>query len=189
MQLFALVLLVSLSRLLPHPPNFACVGALALFAGYNLRSTAGGVLPLLALFVSDLLGHFLRVPGMGFYQPLTMVFVYGSFATIILLGRFLASRAPRNGWILAGSLCGATLLGSVLFFLVSNFGVFLQGDYGFTFAGLTRCYVAALPFFGNTLAGDAFFGVLLFGSAALTGKLYATHRTQPESSGRAAISE
>jgi hypothetical protein len=126
---------------------------------------------------------------MGFYEPLTMLFVYSGFAAIVFLGRNLADNAPGNKWVLTGSLFGTALVGSLIFFLMSNFGVFLRGDFGYSLAGLTRCYVAAIPFFGNTVSGDIFYGLLLFGSAAATGKLYGINRMQPESAGRAAIGE
>lgn len=192
MHIFAVVLLVALSRLIPHPPNFACIGAMALFAGYNIRSVGGLAIPLLALLTSDILGHLLRVPGMGFYEPLTMTLVYSGFAATSLLGRFLATRVSQGRmgtpWITT-SLVAASLAGSTLFFLLSNFGVYLRGDFGYTIDGFVRCYVAAIPFFGNTVMGDLFFGVVLFGSAAAVGKLYGIQTTQPDLSGRTGISE
>jgi hypothetical protein len=181
MAVYGLILFVAVSRLLPHPPNFACIGALALFAGYNLRTTRGFAVPLLALLLSDVLGHALGIPGMGFYGPMGMLFVYGGFAAVAGLGRLIASMPETaKPWRLCGRLGTGAVAGSSIFFLLSNLGVYLGGAYGLTLAGLIKCYVAAIPFFWNTLAGDLFFGVLLFGSAATVGKLHGIGATQPD---------
>jgi ABC-type multidrug transport system fused ATPase/permease subunit len=88
--------------------------------------------------------------------------VYGSFALMVWLGTWLRSRRRLQ------PIAGATLAGSVLFFVVTNFAVWLSGmTYPTTAVGLLACYVAAIPYFGNTIAGDAFYAALLFGGFAL----------------------
>ena len=151
-----LVLLAALSRLLPHPLNFAPIGALGLFAGAYLSRRGGWLLPLAALLLSDAVT--------GFYSPLMMAFVYSGFAVSGLLGRaFLReNRTPLRLLLCA-------LAGSTAFFLISNFGIWVMscwiwhGGYPPTFAGLIQCYAMGLPYFRNTVAGDLFYTAALFG--------------------------
>ena len=147
------ILAAALLRLVPHPPNFTPIGAVALFSGAYLgRRWLAFAAPLGALLLSDLI--------LGFYPE--AMFVYVSVLAIVLLGRPLARRRTVL-WI-----GGAALTSSLLFFLATNFGVWLVMDYyPKNAAGLVACYVAAIPFFQNTLAGDLFFTALLFGGWAL----------------------
>ncbi len=140
-------------RLVPHPPNFSPIAAMALFSGAFLpRRALAFVAPFAALVLSDaLLG--------GFYAG--MHFVYLSFALTVLIGWALAGRKSP---LMIG---GAAVASSMLFFVLTNLGVWLfSGMYPLTAAGLAACFVAALPFFQNTLAGDLFFTALLFGGFA-----------------------
>lgn len=190
MPLYIVIALVALTRLLPHPPNFASIGALALFAGYSMRSTKGLLVPLGALLISDIIGHVMRVPGMGFYSPMMMLFVYGGFAAVVGIGRLSRSSiAANHPWLNTGRIAGGSIAGATVFFLVSNFGVFVGGAYGLTSTGLVACYVAALPFFLNTLAGDLFFGFVLFGAAALVGKLDGIRTTRNDLSGQVNLAD
>ena len=148
--LATLVAVAALARLLPHPPNVTPIGALALFGGACLADRRLAlVIPLAALFVSDL------VIGL---HPLVPV-VYGSFAVGVLLGRWLR---PRRTVV---NTAAVTLAGAVQFFLVTNFACWLL-YYPRTAEGLAACYVAAVPFFRNTLLGDAAFATALFGGLA-----------------------
>jgi hypothetical protein len=143
----ALILFAALSRLLPHLPNFTPVTALALFSGVTLRKQYMFLVPLAALFLSDIF--------LGFYAG--MIWVYGSFCLVALLGIWL--REHRG----IGRVTMATLLGSALFFLITNFGVWASGIlYPLTPAGLGECYAAAIPFFRNALAGDVLYVAALF---------------------------
>lgn len=152
-QLFALVLMVlvaAFSRLIPHPWNFTAIGAMALFGGaYFPSKTKSLLIPLAALVLSDLV--------LGFHN--TMLFVYGAFLLTVLVGWTL--REERSV-LKVGTLA---LVTSSIFFLVSNFGVWMMmGMYPKTWDGLVACYVAAIPFFGNQIGGDLFFAALLFGA-------------------------
>jgi hypothetical protein len=190
MALYVLVLGVALTRLLPHPPNFACVGALALFAGYTMRSWWGFAIPLIALLISDVAGHLLAVPGMGFYSPMMMLMVYGGFAAVTAVGRIIGSANATSGrGVRAARIGGGAIAGATAFFLISNLGVFLGGAYGLSWVGLVACYTAALPFFLNTLAGDLFFATVLFGSAAVVGKLDGIVATRLDSAARVKIAD
>lgn len=140
-------------RLLPHPPNFSPIDAMALFSGaYVGRRALAFAAPIAALLLSDLV--------LGFYAG--MNFVYASVALIVLIGWWVSKRKTVLG-IGAGALAGA-----VSFFVITNFGMWLfSGFYPLTPAGLAACYVAAIPFFQNTVAGDLFYSALLFGGFAL----------------------
>ncbi|MDX2114153.1 MAG: DUF6580 family putative transport protein [Planctomycetota bacterium] len=155
------VLLVAVaagSRLVDAAPNFAAVGAAALFAGFLFRSrVAACAVPVAAMLVSDAL--------IGFYNPALMAAVYGSFIASAFLGR-LIQRRPGVPAVAAGALASASL-----FFVVTNFAVWLTGSYGLTVDGLVRCFVAALPFFKYTLAGDVCYAAAFFGAAALARSL------------------
>jgi hypothetical protein len=153
---FSLILLAALSRLLPHPMNFAPITALALFGAVYLDKKHAFLVPLAAMLVSD---YFI-----GFYGGIE--WVYGSFAAIGLIGLWL-----RNHRGIAQTV-GATLAGSILFFIMTNFGAWisLQVTYPRSFAGLIECYVAAIPFFRNTLAGDIFYVGAMFGVYELVKK-------------------
>lgn len=155
-RLLALVTAIFLAaalRLLPHPPNFSPIAAMALFSGAYLPKRAlAFVAPFAALLLSDAV--------LGFYAG--MNFVYFSFALTVLIGWAIASRKTP---LIIGS---AAVASSVLFFVLTNFGMWLfSGFYPLTGAGLVACFVAAVPFFQNTLAGDLLFTALLFGGFAL----------------------
>ena len=148
------IVFAAVLRLVPHPPNFTPIGAMALFGGaYFGKRILAFVAPLAALFLSDLV--------LGFYAG--MNFVYLSVALTVLIG-WAISKQRRN--VLAVG--AASIAASVLFFILTNFGMWLfSGFYPVTMDGLIACYIAAIPFFQNTLAGDLFFSALLFGGFAL----------------------
>jgi hypothetical protein len=153
-------------RLVPHPPNFSPIAAMALFAGaYMPRNLLAFVAPFGALILSDVaLGGF--YPGMNF--------VYLSFALTVLIGWAVASRKTPL------TIGAAAVAGSILFFILTNFGMWLfSGIYPVTQAGLIACYVAAIPFFQNTLAGDLFYTALLFGGFALAERILPAIRKRP----------
>ena len=144
-------------RLVPHPPNFAPIAAMALFGGAYLgRRELAFLVPLGALFLSDAV--------IGFHPY--MWATYLSMVLIVLIGWAVRARIT---FIRVGL---AAIASSVLFFLLTNFSVWLGSSvYPQTVAGLAACYVAAIPFFQNTLAGDLFFSGLLFGGFALLERL------------------
>lgn len=148
-----MILGAAASRLLPHPPNFTPIAAMALFAGARLDDRRLAFLvPLAALFLSDLvIGLHAGIP-----------FVYGAFALIVVLGLRLRRRPS------ALPIAGAALAASLLFVAVTNLGAWAAGhQYPRTAAGLASCFQAAIPFFWPTLLGDALYSVLLFGGLAL----------------------
>jgi hypothetical protein len=163
--LLSAILVAAALRLLPHPPNFTPIGAMALFGGAYLgRRWLAFAAPIGALLLSDLV--------LGFYHG--MVTVYATVALIVLVGWVALSRVSplRVG--------AAALASSILFFVVTNFGMWLfSGFYPLTAAGLAACYVAAIPFFQNTVAGDLFYSGLLFGGFALLERAVPRLRVQP----------
>lgn len=147
--LLSAIVVAAALRLVPHLPNFSPIDAMALFSGAYLgRRMLAFLAPLGAMVLSDAI--------LGFYSGFWITYL--AFALIVLVGWVALGRASplRVG--------GAAVASSVLFFLVSNFGTWSVGDmYPHTLSGLGACYLAAIPFFRNTLAGDLFYVILLFG--------------------------
>lgn len=162
--LAGLIVVAALTRLLPHPPNFSPVEAVALFGGAYFASRRWSLLaPLTAMLLSDLAlglvhgGIYLSYfTGAGFWLQ------YACIALLTLLGFNLRGRVG-GGRVLAYS-----LVGSAIFFLVTNFGAWLGAPmYPQTAAGLAAAYVAGIPFFQWTVLGTLFYAALLFGGFAL----------------------
>lgn len=153
-----IILVLAFSRLIPHPPNFTPVAAIALCGGIFLEKRLALFLPLAALFVSDLF--------IGFHA--TIPFVYGSFLLTGLIGLWLARR-KRIALIVAGALAS-----SILFFLITNFGVWLNDNllYERSVEGLFACYVSGIPFFRNTVVGDLTYSGALYGLLNLMDSLF-----------------
>lgn len=136
----AFVILAVVVRLVPHPPNFTPITALALFGATTFRNRfLGTLLPLIAMAISDIY--------LGFYS--ISIWVYSSFLIISLLGHYLKKINTKG-----------ILISSLIFFLVTNFGVWLSG-YPLTIEGLLLCYTMAIPFLINSIAGDLFFSYVL----------------------------
>lgn len=146
-----------IARLVPHIPNFTPIGAMALFGGAHLNRRYALIAPIAALFLSDLF--------IGFYSPIVMVSVYGSFVLVGLIGIWLRKRKnPRN-------VLFAALISALLFFFITNFAVWLSGFYSRGPEGLLTSYTMALPFFRGTLFGDLFYTAVFFGGYELVLRL------------------
>ena len=163
--LAAMILLAALSRLLPHPPNFSPVEAVALFGGAYFASRAWALaVPLAALLVSDLALAAINGDGYaGYIGGISFWSVYACIALSTLLGFGL------RGKVGGARLLGYSLAGSVLFFLVTNFGAWLgsAGFYPQNAGGLGAAYVAGIPFFQWTVLGTLAYAAILFGGFAL----------------------
>ncbi len=150
-----LILLGVVARLAPHPPNATPLMAIALFGGTYLAKRWSVLLPLIIVAASDLV--------IGWHD--TVFFTWGAFALTGLIAWWVR-RQPSAGRILCGAFAG-----SLAFFLITNFGVWLIGHGGTmylkTLDGLVSCYVAAIPFFRNALLGDVAYTAALFGGYAL----------------------
>ncbi len=146
---FLFIFVAAFTRLIPHPPNFTPLIAISLFSGaYFSNRILSALTPVLAMFLSDLV--------LGFHD--LMIPIYAIVALISLMGRSLNS---NRTFLRIG---GFTLTGSLFFFLSSNFLVWLtSGMYEQSLAGFLQCYILALPFYQNQLAGDLLYSASLFG--------------------------
>ncbi len=159
-----LVFLGAFSRLLPHPPNAVALGALALFAGARLPRGLAVLVPLAAMAASDAVLDF----GTGRRAlSATRLTIYATFAVIALAGRWARAATP-------GRLAAFSVGASTLFFVTSNLVEWAaSGLYPDTAAGLVLCYIAALPFFVNTLLADLVGTGILFSIDSLSRRLAA----------------
>ena len=156
----ALTVLAALARLIPHPPNFAPIGAAALFGGARLRGWQAYLVPLVAMLATDPIRSWME----GGYPAYSWgsVAIYGSFMISVLLGRLFLQNSAN-----AARIGAVALAGSVQFFLLTNFTTWAASSmYPHTWAGLMACYIAAVPFFGYTVAGDLVYCGVLFGAYA-----------------------
>lgn len=151
--LTAIIFGIALFRVMPHLPNVSPVAAMALFGGaYFADKRMAFIVPFLALLLSDLV--------IGLHD--TMLFVYAGFALTVFIGIKIQKSITLSH--VAASAIGA----SVLFFVLTNFGAWVtSGLYPMTVNGLMQAYVAAIPFFQNSLIGNLVFTALMFGGYAL----------------------
>jgi hypothetical protein len=135
-------LALAASRFIPHPPNFTSLLALSFYVPAILGIR---YLPALVLsfFITDLV--------IGFHG--TTLFTWGSVILIGLLSKFFISNTITR---ISGALIGASL-----FFVITNFGVWSLGFYGYTIEGLITCYTLAIPFFGNSIVGTIIFSSII----------------------------
>jgi len=138
--IFGLILIAIISRLLPHPPNFAPITSIALFSGFHLSNKRISILiPLVGMFFSDIF--------IGLHS--LMPVIYLSFVLISVMSFYIKTISIGN-----------VILASTLFFIFSNLGVWYF-YYPLTWSGLTTCFVLAIPFFVNSIAGDLFYTSVL----------------------------
>ena len=164
LALSGLILLAALSRLLPHPPNFSPVEAIALFGGACFASRAWAfAVPMLALLASDLvMAAVIGDSYAGYLGGISFWSVYACIALSTLMGFGL------RGKVGGARLLGYSLAGSVLFFVVTNAAAwFASPFYPQTAAGLGAAMVAGIPFFQWTVLGTLAYAAILFGGFAL----------------------
>lgn len=165
---YFIVLLAVLSRFLPHPPNFSPVFGALLFGGAYLKRRDSVWFPVAVLAVSDIV---LTTQIYRMQMGWTQLLVWVAFAVVALIGCWLRNRLSVRS-VLAASLAGPTA-----FFLISNFAVWLGWRmYPPTWEGLVACYVAALPFFRNSLLSSLLFSSVLFGAYELYRRKFVTPR-------------
>ena len=149
-----IILIGAFSRIIPHPPNFTPIGAISILGGlYFGKKYLAFIIPFMAMLVSDII--------LGYKMS---VIVYFSFLIIVPMGIILRKKLSFS------SLFKTSLTASVIFFLVTNFFVWIfsspaEGIYYCppNLNGFIKCYTQAIPFFYNTLLGDLFFCFSLFG--------------------------
>ena len=152
----AIIFALAIFRLLPHLPNVSPVAAMALFGGaYFADKRMALIVPFVALFVSDLV--------LGLHN--SMIFVYAGFALTVVIGFQLQKRVTLTNTAFA------VVVSSVLFFLLTNFGAWMtSGLYAKSAAGLMQAYAAGIPFFQNSLLGNAVYAAVIFGGYHLLQK-------------------
>ncbi|MEO8002861.1 MAG: DUF6580 family putative transport protein [Arenimonas sp.] len=151
--LTVMIVLAALSRILPHPFNFTPIEAMALFgAAYYANRALSIAVPLLAMLLADFF--------LGFHSGMPVI--YGTIIVISILGFAL------RGKVTPLRVASFGLVSATLFFLITNFAVWLEGSmYPMNMSGLLACYIAGIPFFHWQLAGVATYSVILFGGFAL----------------------
>jgi len=154
----ALIFLATITRLLPHLPNFSPVLAVALFSGIFIKDKRLAVsVPLIIMLITDLI--------IGFHQ--TMLAVYLCFFLMVIIGFSISDK------INIFKALGATVAGSLIFFVVTNFYFWLVGGlYQMNLEGLTDCYVRAIPFYRTAVLGDLIYMGALYGSFAVGMRYY-----------------
>ncbi len=134
--------LLCASRFIPHPPNFTSLIALSFYIPF-LFGVKFIPIVVLSLIFTDIF--------LGFHS--TILFTWGS---VIIIG-LISKKFSKSSIIrLLGVTSGATI-----FFVTSNFGVWLSGSYGYNINGLIECYIMAIPFFGNTLISTLIFSIVI----------------------------
>ena len=145
----SLILILVFARLIPHPPNFTPIIAAAIVSGYLFKNINLSLLTLLiAMLISDLF--------IGFYE--NVIFVYASLLLITFVFHKISNKINFKNLFIYG------FAGSLIFFIVSNFGVWAlssPGVYDIAYEknlnGLMQCYILAIPFFGNTFLSTLIF--------------------------------
>ena len=144
----------------PQMPNFTAIGAIALFGSFYLKKKEALLLPLAALWMSDiLLNNFIYAEYFASFSLFGDPWVYGGFLAIIFIGfKWLKKLSGKN-------LIIASFIGAFAFYLITNFSAWLANPiYPKTFMGLMDSYIAGVPFFRNALLGNIFYSFILFGA-------------------------
>ena len=160
-----IIVLAAATRLIPHPPNFTPIIAMGLFGGAYIHNRSLAVIVTIgAMFLADLF--------LGFHS--TIYFVYGSLLLVTMLGMILIKKITIKNCTIAA------LSSSFLFFIITNFGVWLtSGYYPKNIEGILACYTMALPFLGNTLVGTLLYSSVMFGGYELLRRSVAQSQPEP----------
>ena len=152
-----LIILVLFSRIIPHAPNFTPLISIVLLSSILFKSKRYFALPLIGLFLSDILLEVFHFNGYIF----SSIFFW-TYASLLLV--FMFSFRFNNG-INMKNILFHSFSGAFIFFIVSNFGVWAMGGYSYSMAGLITCYTLAIPFFKNTLSSTLIYSAVLFAPA------------------------
>ena len=145
------IIVLSLSRLIPHPPNFTPILAISVFSGIKFRDNLFSYLvPVFAMLVSDAI--------IGFHSGMIILYL------AIILSAFIARKF--------NTINSSVLSSCFLFFLITNFQVWIMSSgYSKSLSGILECYTLAIPFFGMTLLSTFFYSYILFYGYALLTKI------------------
>ena len=160
------IAIIFFGRVLPHPYNFTPLIAVTLLSSFSLSNKfLAFMIPLVGFWISDLfMNNYIYA---GYFADFTvfnfgMIWTYGAIVLVALMGSSFLNK------ISAGKVVLASLSGSTIFYLISNFGVWaLSPMYAKTLTGLAQCYSLALPFYGTSLMGDLVYSAILFGAYQL----------------------
>lgn len=150
-----LVIIGIILRFLPHVPNIVPVVAIALFSGAYLNKRYSIFVPFVLMAISDLF--------LGMHNVIP--FTWGSILIIAVLGTWLKNHKSLT------NIAGSSIVSTVLFFIVTNFGVWLMGWYPRDLNGLVNCYTMAIPFLRFSMLGDLIYVAAFFGSYELVARL------------------
>ena len=148
-----LILLSGFIRLIPHPWNFTPLLAACIFSGSKIKPNRLAIfIPLFAIFLGDMI--------IGFYSG--MVWVYAGYILTISISVYLGKSNSLSSKLLN------VVFGSLIFFIISNFGVWISGLlYPLNFVGFSECYIEAIPFYKNTFFGTILYSWAFFGIAEI----------------------
>lgn len=138
----AIFILIFISRIVPHPPNFTPIIAISFYVPAILG---------IKFLIFYVLSYMLIDIFFGFHDA--SLFVWGSIFLVSLISQYLVSS-------FIGRIAGV-LIGSIIFFIITNFGVWTSGYYGYSINGLISCYIAAIPFFNNTLISTIIYALAI----------------------------
>ena len=167
-----MVVAAAATRFMPHPPNFTPIGGMALFgAAHFAKKYWAYLIPFLALWLSDLILNNVVYSSPDGFTWITSfgLWNFAAFGMIVFLGSNILKK------INLPNIIGASVIGSLVFFLITNFGVWASDPlnmYADNIAGLTAAVAAGLPFFWNTLAGDIVYVGVLFGGYEIAKNMY-----------------
>lgn len=158
--------------------NVAPLVGISLFSGFLFKkSRFSFLIPLGIFFLSDL--YLQIIHGTGFYG-ISQFFVYGSMILITLLGGSIERVKPLR-------IAGYAMGGSLIFWIVSNLGVFAAGYYGYSFAGLVQTYLMAIPFYAP-MSSELFFNAIL-GDVLFTSVIFAVYSLMTANSSEKALKD
>jgi len=140
---FIFISLCAVMRIIDHAPNFTPIIAVALLSGFYIKNRFLILLPIGSMFLSDI---FIGSHGVQFW-------VYFPLMIIFAMGYFIKNNDMKNVFLYS-------ILSSIIFFIVSNFGVWVMGGYTYDLNGFVACYIMAVPFFKNTLLSTMMFALL-----------------------------
>ena len=151
MLAISLIIIGILLRFIPHTANFTPVAAIAIFAGVYLNKKQALIVPLLLMVISDIF--------LGMHN--VVAFTWGSFILVTLLGFWAKNHKTFLGIV------STSVVSSVLFYVITNFGVWVMGWYPHTAKGLLDCYILGLPFLRTFSVSTLLYVVVFFGSYEL----------------------
>ncbi len=155
MLAISLIIVGILLRFMPHAVNFTPVAAIALFSGAYLKRKYAIIVPLALMAISDVF--------IGMHN--VVIFTWGSFVLAALMGTFIRKNKS------AMRIAGMSLAASFVFFVISNFGVWVMGWYPQNMKGLIDCYVMALPFLRDFTVSTLIYSILFFSAYELVARL------------------